>query len=165
MGGSPCRNWAVEPASEPGLRGLTFAVAREGGGLDRLVAELRPLAPALVVLEASGGFGVAVAAALSAKRVRPEPRPVAGEEAQAPAELVARSRRIVEMIGMEANRRRQARSAKVHRTKKATLRALEAQLAELDRDLGDAVRSPPVWRIRSSYPPPRRVPVTSPSAS
>lgn len=40
-----------------------FAVARNGEGLDRLAAELGILAPALVVLEATGGFELTVAAA------------------------------------------------------------------------------------------------------
>lgn len=164
--------------------GRSFAIPRDGPGLDRLASELRALAPALIVLEATGGFEVMVAAAIGgaglplavvnprqirdfaratgrlaktdrldaeaialfAERVRPEPRPVAGAEAQALAELVARRRQIVEMIGMEQNRRRQARALGVARTIAATLRVLEAQLAALDRDIDGAVRASPVWR-------------------
>lgn len=164
--------------------GRAFAVPRDGPGLERLAAELGALSPALVVLEATGGFEITVAAALVgaglplavvnprqirdfaratgrlaktdrldaaaiahfAQAVRPEPRPVAGEEAGALAELVARRRQIVEMIGMEGNRRRQARSPGVTRTIAATLKFLEAQLADLDRDIGDAIRRSPVWR-------------------
>jgi transposase len=44
----------------------SFAVARDGEGLDQLVGELRRLAPALIVLEATGGFELIVAAALAA---------------------------------------------------------------------------------------------------
>ena len=44
----------------------TFAVGRDGNGLERLVADLRQLGPALVVLQATGGFEVTVAAALAA---------------------------------------------------------------------------------------------------
>ena len=164
--------------------GRAFAVPRDGPGLDRLAAELRALSPGLVVLEATGGFEVTVAAALAAaslplavvnprqirdfaratgrlaktdrldaeaialfaERVRPEPRPVPGEEAQALAELVARRRQIVEMIGMESNRRRGARSPKVRRTLDATLALLQAQLTALDGDIDDAVRGCPAWR-------------------
>jgi transposase len=164
--------------------GEAFAVPRDAPGLDRLAAELRGLAPALVVLEATGGFEVTVAAAIAgaglplavvnprqirdfaratgrlaktdrldaeaialfAERVRPEPRPVADAEARALAELVARRRQVVEMIGMEGNRRRQARAPEVARTIAATLRVLEAQLADLDRDIGDAIRGSPAWR-------------------
>ena len=42
-----------------------FALSRDGAGLEALVARLRALAPALVVLEATGGFEVAVAGALA----------------------------------------------------------------------------------------------------
>jgi transposase len=84
--------------------------------------------------------------ALFAERIRPEPRPVAEAEAQALAELVARRRQLIEMIGMEANRRRQARAPKVQRTLDATLTTLEAQLAELDREIDGKVRGSPAWR-------------------
>lgn len=162
----------------------SFAVARNGEGLDRLAGELRALGPALVVLEATGGFEVTVAAALAgaglplavvnprqirdfaratgrlaktdaldaqiialfAERIRPQPRPVAVAEAQLLAELVARRRQLVEMIDMESNRRRQARAPKVRRTLEATLKTLEAQLGELDREIDDAVRGSPAWR-------------------
>jgi transposase len=44
----------------------TFALSRDGGGLEALVERLAALRPALVVLEATGGFEVAVAGALAA---------------------------------------------------------------------------------------------------
>ena len=46
--------------------GEAFAVARDGKGLEELTARLGGLAVALVVLEATGGFEVTVAAALCA---------------------------------------------------------------------------------------------------
>jgi len=161
-----------------------FAVARDGGGLEQLVARLVAAGPALVVLEATGGFEITVAAALAAaglplavvnpaqirafaraigrlaktdrldaeliarfaEQVRPEPRPVLDQQAQVLAELVARRRQIVEMIGMESNRRRQARSAKVVRGIERTLAALQAALAELDQEIDGQVRGSPAWR-------------------
>jgi len=81
-----------------------------------------------------------------AEQVRPEPRPVASEQAQGLAELVARRRQVVEMIGMEANRRRQARSPKVLRGIERTLAALQTALAELDREIDGQVRGSPAWR-------------------
>jgi transposase len=45
--------------------GKAFAVARDGKGLEDLVERLRTLAPALVAVEATGGFEVIVAAALA----------------------------------------------------------------------------------------------------
>ena len=164
--------------------GEFFAVARDGEGLERLAERLRALAPELVVLEATGGFEIAVAAAVAgaglplavvnpaqvrafaravgrlaktdrldaeiiarfAEQVRPEPRPVASEQARALAELVVRRRQIVEMIGMESNRRRQARGPKVLRGIERTLAALQAALTELDGEIGDQVRGSPAWR-------------------
>jgi transposase len=46
--------------------GQAFTVGRDDAGLDALVARLAALAPALVVLEATGGFEVTVAARLAA---------------------------------------------------------------------------------------------------
>jgi transposase len=84
--------------------------------------------------------------ALFAERIRPELRPIADADSQILAELIARRRQVVEMIGMESNRLRQARGPRVQLTIKATLQILEAQLAELDRDINDTVKGSPVWR-------------------
>jgi transposase len=164
--------------------GQAFAVARTGEGLDQLAGHLCALGPALVVLEATGGFEVTVAAALAgaglplavvnprqirafaratgrlaktdaldaqvialfAERIRPEPRPVADEDSRLLAELVARRRQVVEMIGMESNRKRQARSPQVLRGLDRTLAALQAALSELDREIDNTVRGSPAWR-------------------
>ena len=45
--------------------GKAFAVARDGEGLAALVARLKPLAPRLVAVEATGGFEMTVAAAVA----------------------------------------------------------------------------------------------------
>jgi transposase len=164
--------------------GEAFAVARNGEGLDQLAARLVLVAPALIVLEATGGFERTVAAALAgaglplavvnprqirsfaraigrlaktdrldaeaialfAERIRPEPRRLPDGDAQVLAELVTRRRQVVDMIGMESNRRHQARAKPVRRTIAATLKILEAQLADLDRDIGKAIQDSPVWR-------------------
>lgn len=164
--------------------GEAFAVAYDGAGLDRLADRLRALRPELVVLEATGGFEVTVAAALAgaglplavvnpaqvrafaravgrlaktdrldagliarfAEQVRPAPRPVADEQARALAELVTRRRQLVEMIGMEGNRRRQARSPEVVRGIERTLAALRAALADLDREIDGRIKGSPAWR-------------------
>jgi transposase len=164
--------------------GEAFTVTRDGPGLDDLATRLRGLAPELVVLEATGGFELAVAAAVAgaglplaivnpaqirafaraigqlaktdrldaaliarfAEQVRPAARPLASEQVQVLAELVARRRQIVEMIGMEGNRRHQARSPKVLRGIERTLTALRAALTEIDREIDDQVRGSPAWR-------------------
>ena len=164
--------------------GQIFTVARDSKGLDQLASKLCALAPALIVLEATGGFEIAVAAtlasvqlplavvnprqirdfaratgklaktdaldaevmALFAERIRPEPRPIADADSQILAELIARRRQVVEMIGMEGNRLKQARDLRVQRAIKAMLKALQEQLAKLDKDINDTVKSSPAWR-------------------
>jgi transposase len=164
--------------------GQTFVVPRDGKALEQLVSDLRALAPTLIVLEATGGFEITVAAALAsaglplavvnprqirdfaratgrlaktdaldaqiialfAERIRPEPRLLADADSQTLAELVARRRQVVEMLGMETNRLYQARSPRVQSMIKATLKTLKAQLAGLDRDIDDTVRRSPIWR-------------------
>ena len=164
--------------------GQTFAVVRDGKALEQLVSDLRALPPTLIVLEATGGFEIAVAAALAsaglplavvnprqirdfaratgrlaktdtldaqiialfAERIRPEPRPLADADSQNLAELIARRRQVVEMLGMETNRLHQARNPRVQRMLKATLKTLKAQLAELDRDIDGTIKRSPVWR-------------------
>ena len=49
--------------------GEAFAVARDHAALERLVARLDQAAPALIVLEATGGFEITVAAALSGAKL------------------------------------------------------------------------------------------------
>jgi transposase len=45
--------------------GEAFAVSRDGAGIAALVDRLGPLAPGLVVLEATGGFEITVAAGIA----------------------------------------------------------------------------------------------------
>ncbi|UZF94811.1 IS110 family transposase [Bosea sp. NBC_00550] len=84
--------------------------------------------------------------ALFAERIRPEARHLPGPDAQALADLVARRRQLVEMIGMEGNRLRQAHTPLIQKSLRATLKMLEAQLAALDHDIDNTVRASPVWR-------------------
>lgn len=84
--------------------------------------------------------------ALFAERIRPDARPLADADSQALAELVARRRQVVEMIGMESNRLHQARNPRVQSMLRATLKTLKDQLAELDRDIDGTVRRSPIWR-------------------
>lgn len=75
----------------------------------------------------------------------PEVRPLPDEATRMLADLVARRRQIIQMI--VAERQREKRAAK--RTRKSIVRllkALEAELSDLDQDIGDAVRGSPAWR-------------------
>jgi len=164
--------------------GEAFAVSRDGPGLASLTARLGKLAPALVVLEATGGFEITVAAALAAaqlplavvnprqirdfaravgrlaktdaldaeiialfaERVRPAARPVPDDAARALDELVTRRRQIIEMIGAEANRRRQARERRLRKRLDAHLAWLQKELTATDGEIDAAVRASPAWR-------------------
>lgn len=166
----------------------TFAVPRDSEGLTDLVARLSGLMPQLVVLEATGGFEIVVAAALAgaslpvvvvnprqirdfaratgrlaktdaldakvialfAERVQPEMRPVPDEEARTLAELVARRRQIVEMIGAESNRRRHVREPRLQTRIADHLAWLQKALAEIDADINRTIRNSPAWRDKES---------------
>lgn len=168
----------VRPTSE------AFAVPRDGAGLATLCDRLKALAPALVALEATGGYETVVAAALAgvdlpvvvvnpgqvrsfaralgkraktdpidaaviahfAEATAPEVRPLPDEATQMLADLVARRRQIVEMMGSERQRLRRMTLPRVRRSIERLIRALEKELADLDHDIDDAVRGSPAWR-------------------
>lgn len=83
-----------------------------------------------------------------AEAVQPPVRPLATEAAQALGELVARRRQLVDMLGAERNRQGQARDRRLQQRIGAHIRWLTKALADVDRDLGDMIRSSPVWRER-----------------
>ena len=84
--------------------------AHDDAGLAALVAHVRQLAPALVVLEATGGYETDVVAA----QVQPEPRPVPDATQQELTGLLARRRQLVEMLTAERNRLLVARGRVKH---------------------------------------------------
>jgi transposase len=88
--------------------------------------------------------------------VRPEARPLANEQAPALEALITRRRQLVEMLTAEKNRR--ARAPKVlHRSIDEHIRWLEKRLSGFDDELGELIRSTPLWRERDellrSVPP------------
>jgi transposase len=168
----------VHPTGEP------FRVTSDDAGLAALLTRVRALSPTLIVLEATGGYEVRVAAvlasaglpvavvnprqirdfaratgrlaktdtldarviALFADAVRPTPRPLADAQAQAPGELIARRRQLVDMLVAEKNRRRLLRERRLQRHLDAHIAWLEEALRRLDHDLTTLVRSTPIWR-------------------
>jgi transposase len=84
--------------------------------------------------------------ALFAERVRPQARPLPGPERTYFAELVGRRRQIIEMIGMETNRCRQAIDKQLARRLDRHIAFLEKELAEIDRNMGQAIKASPAWR-------------------
>ena len=88
----------------------------------------------------------AEAIARFAEAVRPEPRPMPDKQARALAELVARRRQIVEMMTAERNRRKRLASRRMIGSVDRVLAALRRELADLDSEIGDAIRQTPAWR-------------------
>lgn len=163
--------------------GEAFAVERSAAGLELLLDRIRPRAPSLVALEATGGFETVVAATLTAaglpvvvvnpaqirafaravgqraktdpidaaiiarfaEATRPEPRPMPDEATRLLADLIARRRQIVDMIGAERQREKRA-SPRTRKSIARLIKALEKELASVNTDIDDTVRSSPAWR-------------------
>lgn len=85
--------------------------------------------------------------ALFAERVRPAPRPLPDEAAQALDALLTRRRQLVEMLTAERNRLLVARTT-VRRDLQQHIRFLERRLREADDDLHTAVKASPLWRVK-----------------
>jgi transposase len=168
----------VRPSDE------SFAVRSDEAGIAALLARLAVLQPALMVLEATGGYEAAVAAALAhagvpvavvnprqirdfaratgqlaksdtldarviarfAETVQPPVRPLATEQAQALAELVARRRQLVDMLAAETNRYRQVRNRALQKRINVHMTWLSRAIADLDDDIKRLIHSSPVWR-------------------
>lgn len=172
---------AVRPSGE------RWTCANDQAALPALVARLRALAPALVVLEATGGFELAAVAALAAaglpvvvanprqvrdfvratgqlaktdaidaqvlalfaERVRPAPRPLPDEAAQALDAVLTRRRQLLEMLVAEKNRLGFAR-APVRKGIQQHIRWLEHQLGDVDAELSRLIEQSPVWRAKDN---------------
>lgn len=78
--------------------------------------------------------------------VRPAPRPLPDEAAQALAALVERRRQVVAMRTAEENRLGTTRVTTVRTRIQAHLQWLETDLQEIDDDLRQRLRTSPLWR-------------------
>jgi transposase len=174
----------LDVAARPG--GAAFRVANDPAGLAELVERLRPLAPALVVVEATGGYELPAVAALQAagmpvaainprqardfakatgrlaktdaidaaalahfaEAVRPEPRPPEPAERLALDALLTRRGQVIGMRVMESNRLEVCTDPAVRAGIERHIAWLEAEEAEADRLLEQAVRASPAWRER-----------------
>jgi transposase len=81
-----------------------------------------------------------------AEAVRPTPRPLPDEAAQELAALVERRRQVVAMHTAEENRLAATRVATVRARIRAHLAWLETDLAEVNDDLHQRLRTSPLWR-------------------
>jgi transposase len=176
----------LDVAVRPG--GAGFRVANDPAGLAELVARPGPTAPALVVVEATGGYETPAVAALRAaaipvaainprqardfakgtgrlaktdaidaaalahfaEAVRPEPRPPEPAERLALDALLARRGQVIGMRVMESNRLEACADPAVRAAIARHIAWLEAEEAEADRLLDEAVRASPAWRERDA---------------
>jgi len=172
----------VQPSGE------RFEAGTEEPALAALVSRLRVLAPTLVVMEATGGYEIPVAAALTAaglpvvvvnprqirdyaratgqlaktdaldarviarfaEAVQPAVRPLPTPQAQALADLMARRRQVVDMLGAELNRQRQARQPRLQKRIAEHVAWLQKALTKLDEDLTELIHKSPVWREKEN---------------
>ncbi len=81
-----------------------------------------------------------------AEATKPDVRPLPDEETRLLADLVARRRQIVEMIGAERQREKRATAKSLKKSIARLVKALEKELSSADTDIGDAMRASPVWR-------------------
>jgi transposase len=107
--------------------------------------QIRDFARALGKLAKTDAIDAQVIA-LFAERIGPQARPIASPQAQKLGELVTRRRQVVEMIGMEANRKRRAADKRLVRKIERHLGFLEKDLAEIDADIDADIRASPAWR-------------------
>ncbi len=84
--------------------------------------------------------------ALFAERMRPQLRPLPSEAAQQLGELAARRRQVIEMMTAESHRLRQAMHCHVQKRVAAHVAWLQAELADIDRDLDQTIRDSDLWR-------------------
>jgi len=91
----------------------------------------------------------AITLARFAHALKPHVRPLPTPAQRELAELTARRRHLVSMIGSEQQRLCAARSAAVKSSVTATLTYLRRQRADIDRALLAAIELDPAWRARS----------------
>lgn len=123
------------------------AAGLAGAGLPVVVvnpAQVRAFARALGQRAKTDPIDAAVIARFIAA-TRPSIRALPDEETQLLADLVARRRQIVTMIGAERQREKRA-PVRVRRSIARLVKALEKELASLDGDIDDSVRGSPAWR-------------------
>lgn len=121
-----------------------------GAGLPIVVAnpaQVRAFANALGKRAKTDPIDAAVIAHFI-EATRPQPRPLPDDAMRLLADLVARRRQIVEMIGAESQRQKRASQKRLQKSIGRLKKALEKELAEIDADIGDNVRGSPVCRVK-----------------
>lgn len=81
-----------------------------------------------------------------AEATKPEVRPLPDAATRLLADLVARRRQIIEMIGAEHQREKRMTAPRLRKSIARLVTALKKELTSLDADIDDAVRGSPAWR-------------------
>jgi transposase len=77
---------------------------------------------------------------------KPAIRPLPDQETRLLADLVARRRQIVAMIGAERQRQKRLPAKRLQKSIARLLAALQKELSSLESDIGETVRGSPAWR-------------------
>jgi transposase len=85
-----------------------------------------------------------------AEATKPQVRPLPDEATRILADLVARRRQIVEMIGAERQREKRLTNPHLRKSIARLLKALQKELDAVNTDIDDAVRGSPVWREKEN---------------
>lgn len=123
------------------------AAALAAAGLPVVVvnpAQIRAFAKAIGQRAKTDPIDAAVIAHF-AEATKPEPRPLPDEATRLLADLVARRRQIIDMIVAERQREKRA-TPRLKKSITRLVKALEKELASVDTDIDEAVRSSPAWR-------------------
>ena len=165
-----------------------WTAPNDAPGITATVDRVQALAPTLIVLEATGGYEVPVAAALAAAglpvvvvnprqirdfaratgtlaktdamdariiarfaaAIRPPVRPLPDADAQRLSALVTRRRQLLEMLGAESHRHRQARDLRLQRRIASHVTWLKRALRDVDAELRETIQASAVWREREN---------------
>lgn len=123
------------------------AAALAGAGLPVVIAnpaQIRAFAKAIGQRAKTDPIDAAVIAHF-AEATKPQVRALPDEASRLLADLVARRRQIVEMIGAEHQREKRMTLPRLKKSIARLVKVLEKELASVDTDIDDAVRGSPAW--------------------
>ena len=177
---------AVRAPATPDDGAPGWTVPNDPAGVTTLRRQLQQRAPALIVLEATGGLERLVASTLGAAglpvavvnprqvrdfakatgqlaktaaldaqvlahfaaAVQPPARPLPDQQTVELAALLTRRRQLVQQVTAERHRLARTTLRRVRRRIQAHVRWLQRELAQVDRDLDQALQASPLWRAQ-----------------
>jgi transposase len=129
-----------------GLEGPVAAALHAAGLPVRVVnpRQVRDLARGLGMLAKTDAIDAAMIGRF-AEAAKLTGAPVPDAEAQHLAALVARRRQLLGMATAENSRLQQSADKRIRRSIQRLLRSIEAELEDVDRDIGNAIKASPLW--------------------